>query len=314
MISDIAGKPISLLAYPAVTVCSQGYDLTAVEDEVQRGFQGWLETFEDAGSSASTDLDPHLDDSEVNTESDKDELELSPDTDQLSDQTNRAGVDNWSGNNHTANGLDSNNAAYDRNMSDINGHGLDDKNKSNNNYKEKTTSQPLSDRTISDINEQGLKEDNKSIDDHKEKTTSPNSRKKRSTSKTDKDLFLQYSQEVFGITEPDVSIMDIVHAMTSQNPESSIASAGVQNAVASCEHHKRKKRSSLLFTQGPGYCPPNYLTRSSVYCLFKRPVRYQTVDIAKAKCEKHDGGSLIELSDSKDWQEFTNLVTAGLKA
>ena len=126
-------------------------------------------------------------------------------------------------------------------------------------------------------------------------------------------LFQKFSQEVFGITDPDISIMDVVQAMTSPNPEASIKSSGVQKALASCKSQTRRKRAitQLSFTPGLGICPEEIPVKSRFFCHHLKPVQFESRTQAEYHCEKSLEGKVLEFGNSSLRADLEELVSKG---
>jgi hypothetical protein len=273
-----------------VTLCTQGYDLTAIDAELQNSFNEWLQKRNQSNSGSNQNNQTSLGSDQNNN------------TSHASDK-----------NNNTSAASDKNNTTSS--ASDKNNKTSNASNKNN----ESDRNNQTNNETYQSVGNNGNNRNNSIKDKNSTQTQKSNiingggPRLKRNV-ETDQDLFKKFSQEVFRITDPDISIMDIIKAMTSPNPEASIKTAGVQSALSSCKsptRGKRNARGELSFTPGVGYCPPETLSRSTSFCYTNRPLQYQSVDEAKEKCENELKGSLVDLSISIERDDLEELVTKG---
>ena len=296
--TNYAGKPIDSLAYPSITVCSSGYDLTAVEREIDKSFQHWLETKGISVNSNKTE------DNDISTGTENSDKEK-PKNDQSNEKVKHKSNEEKNANitNKTTNNVEPN---PNNSLKDNSNHTTQE---TQGKIKQDSGSNEEGGNELKRVQEKGKEQKKDKKGGSIKKVDDKEKRKKRSV---DRDLlFKEFSREVFGITDPTVSIKDIILAMSSQNPEASVKASGVQKALSSCSSLKRKKRQTpLSFTQGTGRCPVGTV-KSALFCYTARPIKFISMEMAKQKCEDNHEGSLLDLSDPSEKSYFEELVTKG---
>ena len=52
--------PVSEMDFPAITICAQGLDMTAVQNAMKKDFQIWMKSQKNLSTTISTNMDTYL--------------------------------------------------------------------------------------------------------------------------------------------------------------------------------------------------------------------------------------------------------------